>query len=398
MIRRTIEDHLRRVAGPFPVVFLTGPRQSGKTTLARTAFPEFEYLSLEDLQTRGEVIEDPRGFLSRLEGATGVVIDEAQRAPDLFSYLQGFVDDRRAGPIILIGSQHFLLSERITQSLAGRAAILELLPFSVAELTERAPLTPDELVRRRPPDCARADHTLDDILVGGLYPPIHDRRIEPSLWLDAYLRTYVERDVRTLSNVGDLDTFARFVGLCAGRSGQLLNMSSLGADAGIDQTTARRWISLLRTSYIVDLLQPHHRNFRKRLVKSPKLYFNDCGLMCRLLGIADAEQLRRHPLRGAVFETFAYSELKKVFVHHGERPPLSFWRDSRGREVDFLVDGGEVPLPVEVKSGRTVASDFFEGLDYYTSLSGGDGGLLIHGGDQTYERCGHGVRPWFGIG
>jgi predicted AAA+ superfamily ATPase len=376
------------------VVFLTGPRQSGKTTLARTTFPAFAYHSLEDLQTRQEALEDPRGFLSRLEGASGIVIDEAQRAPELFSYLQGFVDEERAGPVILTGSQHFLLSDTINQSLAGRAAIIELLPFSYAELCERPARDPDELADRRVPTDETPEHELDRILSGGLYPRIHDRGLDPTEWLDGYLRTYIERDVRTLTNIGNLDTFARFVALCAGRSGQLLNMSALGADAGVDQSTARRWISLLRASYVLDLLQPYHRNFRKRIVKRPKLYFHDTGLMCHLLGITAAEQLVRHPLRGAVFETFVVSELTKAFLNARQRPRLFFWRDSRGREVDALVERGERLVPYEVKAGQTVVSEFLNGLDEFTRISAGDGGVLVYGGESSYLHRGHLICSW----
>jgi uncharacterized protein len=394
MIRRTLEAHLRDVAGPFPVVFLTGPRQSGKTTLARATFPGFEYRSLEDLSNRKEALEDPRGFLGRLEGAPGIVIDEAQRAPDLFSYLQGFVDEGRAGPVILTGSQHFLLSEKINQSLAGRAAILELLPFSYGELVGRPARSPEEIARRLVPKEQTCNHEPEEILAGGLYPRIHDRGLVPSLWIDGYVRTYIERDVRTLTSVGDLDTFARFVALCAGRSGQLLNMSALGADAGVDQSTVKRWISLLRTSYIIDLLQPHHRNFRKRIVKRPKLYFLDTGLMCHLIGITGPDQLVHHPLRGAIFETFVFSELTKSFLHNGQRPRLSFWRDSRGREVDALLERGERLVPFEAKSGQTVTGEFLDGLDEFVRISEGDGGVLVYGGDSSYELRGHLVCSW----
>jgi predicted AAA+ superfamily ATPase len=399
MIPRTLGPHLARLAGPNPVVFLTGPRQSGKTTLARATFPSYLYVSLEDLEARELAIEDPRSFLRRLDGAEGVVIDEAQRAPDLFSYLQGFVDEQRAGPIVLTGSQHFLLTERISQTLAGRAAILELLPFSLAEIERRDALTPDEIVgrryRRRE---AASGPDLDELLVSGLYPRIHDRGLEPSSWLDGYLRTYVERDIRTLTNVGDLDTFARFVRLCAGRAGQLLNMSAIGADAGVDQTTVNRWLSIMRTSYIVDLLQPHHVNFRKRLVKRPKLYFVDTGLLCHLLGIRTVEQLATHPLRGAVFENFVVGETRKSFLHHAERPPLYFWRDSRGREIDLLIEWSGELVPIEIKAGRTVAHDFFDGLDFYASMSGNPGGILVYGGDETYDRGDHLVCSWRACG
>lgn len=403
MIQRTLRPTLERLVGPYPVVFLTGPRQSGKTTLARACLPQFSYMTLEDLETRAEAIEDPRGFLARFEGSSGVILDEAQRAPELFSYLQGVVDESRAGPFVLTGSQNFLLSEHIGQSLAGRVAVLELLPFSLAELLRRRAREPAELTLGRP--TARHDPAepsggppvppLDEMLWRGQFPPIHDRALEPTRWLDGYVRTYVERDLRTLANVGDLDTFVRFLGLCAGRAGQLLNMSSIGADAGIDQGTVRRWLSILRASYVIDVLQPHHANFRKRIVKTPKLYFVDSGLLCYLLGIRSSEQLMRHPLRGAVFENFVVSELRKLFVHHGERAPLNFWRDSTGREVDLLIERAQTLLPIEIKAGQTVAGDFFDGIDYFRRISQTPaGGILVYGGRSSYLRTGHQVLSW----
>ncbi len=395
MIPRTLGPQLETLTGQYPVVFLTGPWQSGKTTLARATFPQFEYRSLEDPQTREEALEDPRGFLRRLEGTPGAILDEAQRAPDLFSYIQGYADARRGGPLVLTGSQQFLLLERISQSLAGRAAILELLPFSVAELVQRPALTPKRFEKGEVEASGDFALDLEDVLFNGTYPAIHDRNLEASTWLDAYVRTYVERDVRMISNIGDLDAFLRFLGLCAGRSGQLLNRSSLGADAGIDQTTVSRWISILQASYVLDLLRPHFVNFSRRLIKSPKLYFHDTGLLCRLLGIRYPEDLRNHPLRGAIFETLIVSEVRKLYLHHGQRPPLYFWRDSNGREVDLLVDLGQRRIPLEIKSSETVAADFLRGLDCYLALSGDPWGVLVYGGREAYERREHRVRPWF---
>lgn len=267
MLRRTLQDRLQDLAGPFPVVFLTGPRQSGKTTLARATFPSFAYHNLEDLQTRQFALDDPRGFLGELQGTRGVILDEVQRAPDLFSFLQQPVDEGRIGPVILIGSQQFLLSHQISQTLAGRAAVLELLPFSVAELCERPALQPDALVLPHDASVQAPSISLDDLLVSGCFPPIHDRHLPPDVWLDGYLRTYVERDVRLLANIGNLDTFLRFLALCAGRSGQLLNLSALGGEAGVSHTTARAWISVLRASYVLDLLPPHHESFNTRQTK-----------------------------------------------------------------------------------------------------------------------------------
>lgn len=395
MLPRTLNVRLRQLSEDYPVVFLTGPRQSGKTTLARSCFPGFTYHSLEDLQTREEAMEDPRGFLRRLEGPRGAILDEVQRTPDLFSYFQGFVDERRGGPLILTGSQHFLLLEKISQSLAGRVAILELLPFSVAELCRRPGTRPEEFEAGQFATLEAGPLTLDELLFSGTFPPIHDRKLEPQTWLDGYIRTYVERDVRTMSNIGDLDAFLRFLGLCAGRSGQLVNRSALGADAGIDQTTVRRWISILEASYVVTTLSPHFENFSRRLVKTPKLYFTDTGLLCRLLGVRSPDDLRNHPLRGPIFETFVVSEFRKLYLHNGQRPPLYFWRDSNGREVDLLIDAGTRRIPIEIKSGETVSGDFFKGLDTYIALSGDDWGVLVYGGGEGYQRRGHWIRPWF---
>ena len=379
MIPRDAEPTLRALLRGFPVVTVTGPRQSGKTTLARAVLPDRPYLSLEEPDTRRLAADDPRAFLARLPD--GAILDEVQRTPELLSYLQTRVDeDGRMGLFLLTGSQQFGLMSRVTQSLAGRSAFLELLPFVQGELQHTSAASQD----------------LDRALLTGGYPPIHDRGLAPGVWLSAYVSAYLERDVRQLLNVQDLDAFQRFVRLCAGRSGQLLNHAALASECGISHNTAKAWISVLEASYILFQLRPHHANFNKRLVKSPKLYFYDTGLLCWLLGIREPDQLAVHPLRGAVFETFVVAELVKRRLNAGERPVLSFWRDSNGNEVDLLEEQGLRLMPVEIKSGQTLNRDFFKGLERWLPLAGDRAAAptLVYGGTAAQERQGVRVLGW----
>jgi len=431
MIPRLLSPYAIRDAGYYPIVTITGPRQSGKTTLAKAAFPNHEYLSLEDTETRSFARDDPKGFLTRHPGP--VIFDEAQRVPDLFSGLQTAVDkDASPGRFILTGSQNFLLLKEVSQSLAGRSGILHLLPFSRAELDRRPQSEPGDPLKlfanRKPGPDVPSLPDLWETIRTGFYPRIHDRGIPPEIWLADYVQTYIERDVRSLVNIGDLDTFERFLGLVAGRVGQLLNYSSLASDAGVSVDTARRWISVLKTSFIVFALSPHHRNFNKRLIKSPKLYFFDTGLACYLLGLRSRVQLETHPLRGALFENFVIAEVAKAYFHHRRQPPLYFWRDRIGHEVDLLIEEGGALYPMEMKSGATVGGDMLDGLLWWCRLSGrserkgkereegpeeregmgkareekggeitGTRAALVYGGDDAYERRGVAVRPWFSI-
>lgn len=379
MIPRAAENLVREMLRGFPIVTVTGPRQTGKTTLARAVFADKPYLSLEDPDVRRMALDDPRALLGSLPN--GGVLDEVQRAPELFSYLQTLVDtDGRMGLFLLTGSQQFALLSGITQSLAGRSAFIELLPFSRCELPATEPA---------------ADH-LDTMLFTGGYPPLYDRQLSPRTWFPAYVTAYLERDVRQLLKVQDLDAFQRFVRLCAGRSGQLLNLSSLATDCGITHNTAKAWISVLQASYLLFLLPPYHVNFGKRLVKARKLYFYDTGLLCWLLGIQAAEQLAAHPLRGSIFETFVLSELKKSCLNRGIPAQFHFWRDSNGNEVDLLVETGGKVIPIEIKSGQTLNRDFFIGLERWLALAGGlaHAPALIYGGSHRQERKGIRILGW----
>lgn len=403
MIARHLQSALEKAARQYPVVTLTGPRQSGKTTLARSCFAQHEYVSLENPEQRAFAMDDPRGFLNRYPHP--VILDEVQRVPDLFSYIQGIVDNQdRSGQFILTGSQNFLLLQRISQSLAGRCAVLHLLPFSRTELIGHPVLAPERLAQQSESIKLERDPydpgTLFKMLYTGFYPRIHDKQMEPQDWLANYYQTYLERDVRDLLNIGDLETFGRFVRLCAGRCGQLLNLSSLAADTGISHTTARRWMSTLEACFIIYLLRPHHRNFNKRLIKSPKLYFTDTGLLCYLLRIKTPDQLADHANRGAIFETWVVTELLKSYYHRGLAPDLYFWRDVTGHEIDVLIEQGDRQLPLEIKSGQTVSGDFFKELKYWRTLTNTPdaSAVLLYGGGESYVRNGAAVTSWQHLG
>ncbi len=386
MIERTLRIALLGLAERHPVVTITGPRQSGKTTLCRAAFPDKPYVSLEDPETRAFALNDPRGLLSQYSG--GAVFDEVQRAPELTSYLQGIVDaDPAPGHFILTGSQHLGLHGQVSQSLAGRTALIDLLPLSWTEV-QRFPEHPD---------------TLFEALVAGGYPAVFDRGVPPGEWIASYVRTYVERDVRQILNVTDLLAFQTFLGLCAGHAGNLVNLSELGSSAGISHNTARAWLSVLEAGFIVFRLPPFFANLNKRLVKTPKLYFHDTGLLCYLLGVREPKELVRHPLRGAVFENWVTTEIIKAHTHRATTPRLSFYRDRAKMEVDMVLERVDRILAIEIKSGQTVAGDFFKSLTAFAQLmhnadeSRPVQSYLVTGGDQYQERSTTTVLPWHAV-
>ena len=348
MIHRLAIERARILAQGFPVVVVTGPRQSGKTTLARAAFPDFECISLEDPDVRWQVASDPRGFLAR--HANGVVIDEVQRLPELLSYLQTAADaSAKMGRFILTGSQNLMLSAAITQSLAGRAGLLELLPLSWAKIAQHSK--------------ALQPSGLNEWLLKGGYPALYDRPVAARDWMSSYVGTYIERDVRQVSRINDLLAFQRFMRMMAARVGQLLNLNAVAQDLGVAQTTARDWLDVLEATYVVWRLPPYHTNFGKRLVKTPKLYFHDTGLACWLQGITSTVQLDSHPMRGALFENMLMIEYRKYCRHLGLAREMYFWRDHIGNEVDLLIEQAGELWPVEMKSGATFQPEWRRGLE-----------------------------------
>lgn len=380
MVRRIAQDRVEAAAASFPVVTLTGPRQSGKTTLCRAAFPDKAYVNLESPDHRAFALEDPRGFLAQYP--QGAILDEIQRTPELPSYLQGLVDAEPVrGRWILTGSQNLGLMDSVSQSLAGRTAVLHLMPLSLDELMA----------------FPNAPNTLDEVLFCGGYPRIFDQNIPASDWLASYVATYLERDVRQISQVGDLTVFQKFLGLCAGRTGQQLNYSNLAADCGVSQPTAKHWLSILEASFLVYLQPSWSGNHRKRLVKMPKMHFMDVGLACWLLGIRAPEHLSLHPLRGALFESWVLSEIRKHRLHRGQPGTLHYYRDHGGGEADLLLETPQGMILAEVKAGQTISSEAWKGLSRVAQGFANEQGcqqMVVYGGEEEQARKDVLVLPW----
>jgi predicted AAA+ superfamily ATPase len=369
MIQREAQYKLAQLGDTFKAIAVIGPRQSGKTTLVKVTFPEKPYLSLENPDTRNFAMEDPRGFLQNLPN--GAILDEVQRTPLLFSYLQEILDNsNQKGLFILTGSNNFLLQESISQSLAGRVGYLNLLPFSVKEL----------LLENLLPE------TDEEVMVNGFYPPIYGQRISSLDWVPNYIKTYIERDVRQIKNVSDLLIFEKFMSVLAGRTSQELNLTSISNEVGVDLKTVQSWIGILESSFIIYLLKPHFQNYNKTIVKRPKVYFYDTGLVCSFLRISNVSQLENHPLKGAIFETMVVIEMVKKYTNQGINPPLFFWRDKTGHEIDLIVDKGNLLTPIEIKSSKTINSDFFKNLKYWNHLSKMNKAVLIYSGIQEQNR------------
>lgn len=375
MIERILASKITSLAQKFQVITLTGPRQSGKTTLVRAIFPALPYVSLEDPDIRQIALTDPRGFLSNYPN--GAILDEIQNTPELFSYIQRIVDENRQIHFILTGSSNFLLMEKISQTLAGRTAVLHLLPFSFTELEPLA-------------------EPYENLIFKGQYPRIYDRDISPTDFYPSYIQTYVDRDVRMIKNIGDINSFIQFTQLCAGRIGQPLNYASLSNDAGISPNTAKSWLSILESSYILYRLQPYHRNFNKRLVKSPKLYFYDTGVACSLLGIREQEQVNSHYMKGSLFENLILNEFIKRSFNRGENRQPYYWQDNHGKEIDCLLVNGDKVTAIEIKSGKTVSPSYFDNLSYWRSLADLPENLeyVVYGGDQSMQTSAGTLISW----
>lgn len=378
MIKRQITEHLQNMLTMFPVVSLTGPRQSGKTTLLKAAFPDYKYFNLERIDLRDFIRTDPNGFLNN--AGHKVIFDEAQQVPELFSYIQVVSDERNTnGQFILSGSQSFILSNQISQSLAGRVSINHLFPFDYSEMNGIVDLS-----------------DINSTIINGFYPRLISQNIKPDDFYPSYLQTYIERDVRTLNSIANLSAFSRFLGLCAGRTGQILNLTSLASDAGISVNTAKSWLSLLESSFIIFLLQPYYRNFNKRIIKAPKLYFYDTGVVSSLLRIS-ADQLQTHYLYGSLFENLVISEIIKKQVHSGRVPSVFYWRESNGNEIDCIIEkSADEIILLEIKAGQTYNSDYLKNLNRFPEdeFYGTTNKCLIYSGKETSYIAGVQIFTW----
>ena len=381
MIIRSATELLRKLASYFKVVAVIGPRQAGKTTLVKSVFSRKPYVNLETPTNLAFAFDDPIGFLQQYP--EGAIIDEAQKAPHLFSYLQEIVDNyEKPGYFILTGSNNFLLNKSISQSLAGRVAYLQLLPFNYGEIKELTKGFDDT-----------------DFILTGFYPPVYDRNVPYELWYPNYIKSYIERDVRQIKNINNLIHFEKFMRLLAGRTGQELNYSALSVELGVDLKTIQSWVSVLEQSFVVFLLKPYHKNFNKTIVKRQKLFFYDTGVVCSLLGIASKEHLETHPLKGAIFETMVISEFVKTQQFKTNPIDLYFWRDKTGREIDLIIKTQLESYGVEIKSGKTIQERFFKNLEYWQKLTGTNKGYLIYAGEQEQKRSnGLEVLNWKKIG
>ncbi len=399
MIRRNLEHAIGKYSKEYPVVAIVGPRQSGKTTLARYMFPGHTYLSMENLDLRHMAQDDPRGFLD--DYGKNLVLDEIQRVPSLFPYLQERVDsDESAATYVLTGSQQFLLMEKISQSLAGRIITFQLFPFSMNELHEAMPEKDIESIFTIKPGYIENGREIDiyQTIFTGMYPRIHDKNLDARKWIENYILTYVERDIRSLVNVENLKLFEDFLKICASMSGQLINYTTISNAIGVSQPTAKKWISLLETSGILFLLAPYYRNFKKRIVKTPKLYFTDTGILSFLLSIRKPKELIGHPLWGSIFETFVISELYKRVNHTGEKSPFYFWRDKTGNEIDLLLEMNSGLLPIEIKASKTVSPGMKSNLLSWMKLEGNISkkGFIIYRGNEIYgKRSMVSEVPWW---
>lgn len=379
MIKRILGEQIKRMAAKMPIISITGPRQSGKTTLAKQCFPDYDYLNLENPDVFATAKSDPRLFLSQHK--RGLIVDEVQLMPELFSYLQTISDENnKSGEFILTGSQNFLMSAKISQSLAGRVFITHLLPFSIEELKKS-----DEW-----------KDNFNQFIFKGFYPRIYDKDISPDLFYPSYIQTYTERDIRQIINVSNLNSFQRFMRLVAGRTGQLLNYSSIANELGHELKTIKSWFNILEASFVIFFLQPHHKNYSKRLVKTPKLYFHDTGLACSLLGIKNENEINLHWAKGALFENMIIADTMKNYLNRAQFPSMFFWRDSTGNELDCLIEDALRVKCLEIKTSTTLHPDFFKGLNYYKNLSKSDEEnlYLIYGGAKNVRRKEANVLSW----